>query len=272
MRIRLNIVRPEGNREEPRMLVHGVLMISTTGTESLQVGDKTISLLQVDGEMKKEELERVQIKHYQDGVRRLKPELDFQIELQGEKPDFRIRRGTKSLGLDLAALAFTNRRRAVAQFRRVRDELRSAYRNGRLRFCRGLEILLSFSTEKVPRPNRIRAEISQLIAALETFKIDEQGWSALDGSKWVNGVGPEPFPIGESGSSADGSISWYVVGNMLAQNSFARECGFNVEHQYMETVTAAKVKCRIEEIVAKHDKRDQGIEELGPVKTHAGPR
>ena len=76
------------------------------------------------------------------------------------------------------------------------------------------------------------------------------------------GVGPQPFPIGESGSSADGSISWCVVGNMIAQNSFSRECGFNVEHQYLETVTAAEVKCRIEEIIVKHDKRDQGIDEL----------
>ena len=46
------------------------------------------------------------------------------------------------------------------------------------------------------------------------------------------------------------------------KNSFARECGFNVEHQYLETVTAAEVKCRIEEIIAKHDKCDQGIDEL----------
>ena len=213
------------------MVMHGIVWISTTGEDYLQVSDNTISLLQVDREMTKEELERGQIEHYRDSARRLKPELDFQIELQSDRPDFRIRRSTKSLGLDVAALAFAERREALAQFRRVREELRSAYRKGQLRSCRGLEILLSFPTEHVPRPNRIRAEISQLITALETFKFDEQAWSQLDVSKWVMGVGPQPFPIGESGSSADGSISWCVVGNMIAQNSFARECGFNVEHQ-----------------------------------------
>lgn len=250
--------------------MHGILWTSTTGEENLQVSDNTISLLQVDREMTKEELERVQIEHYRDSVRRLKPELAFEIESQSDKPDFRIRRGTKSLGLDVAALAFTKRRKAVAQFRKVRDELRAAYLNGQLRSCRGLEILLRFSKEQVvPCPNRISAAISQLIAALETFKIDEQVWSQLDGSKLVMGLEPEPFPMGESGSSADGSISWYVVGDMHAQNSFARECGFNVEHQYLETVTAANVKSRIEEIVAKHDKSDQGIDEL--VIVAAGP-
>ena len=133
------------------MVMHGIVWTSTTGEEYLKVSDNTISLLQVDREMTKEKLKRGQIEHYQESVRRLKPELDFQIEFQSDRPDFRIRRSTKSLGLDVAALAFTERKKAVAQFRRVREELRSAYRNGQLRSCRGLEILLS-SDRTCPSP------------------------------------------------------------------------------------------------------------------------
>ena len=241
---------------------HGLLMRSANGAEWLQVSDATVSVLLPSAPLSKRDLELIQVKCYQALAKSKKVDLSFDILEHLDKPDFWIGRNGQKVGLDVAAFAFTERREAAAQFRLIKNRLRDAYRAGRLRQCQSINVNLAFKTDFIPHPEKIERAIAELTDILEGLQPDPQLWSTLDGSKWVLGKTPNPFPMGESGRTSDGNIEWYVTGNTLPNNSFSIECGFNLEHQYMGTATSMDVKQRLDEIIAQHDKPNQQIDEL----------
>jgi hypothetical protein len=240
---------------------HGVIAQHDDGTESLQVSDATIKLLDMTGQISKEELELVQIQRYQSICEALSSPYSFRIIKQRDRPDFFVERGGKEMGIDVAAFAFNERRRSAAQFWDIKNALRDAYRAGRLRKCRGVEIVLAFA-DRIPTAANARIPIAELVDAFETLEVDWEARAKLDGPAWVMGKVENPFPIGQSGSTSDGSIRWYVSGLGSAKNVFSTECGFNIELQYLATATKNEVKDVLDGIVAKHDKPGQNIDEL----------
>jgi hypothetical protein len=239
------------------MISFSILMTTVDGNEHFQISDSTCTVYDFEGELNKQQLELVQLKHYQEKVKKIRPEFNFEIESQADRPDFKVCQNNKIHGVDVTEFAFTKRRSAFAQFREVKELLRKAYREGELRSCRGLQINLSFPARDKLRTNQLGNAVKQLVSALNTYYFD--GNVPDD---WVNTPGPGPFPLGESGISDDALVSWYVVGNLPAGNSFYKECNFNVEHQYAENVDKNDVRAQLEKIINKHDKPDQNIDEL----------
>lgn len=234
------------------------------GSERVQVGDATIGLVQVSGPpLKKTELELCHVEQFCRLAEKLRPDLSVEIVEQRDRPDFRVRRRTHEFGLDLVAFAFTERREAIFQFRFLKEQLRAAYDQGRLRQCEGICISVEFGERSESAPRKVTEKIvTELIDAFEKLRIDKEAWKvAAADENWVMG-GSLPFPMGQQGKSSDGTVTWRVPGLAHNPSNFVAHCGFQLEHAYLETVTASEVKLRVNELVSSHDKLNQGIHEL----------
>lgn len=244
-------------------MLPSVLMKTTDGTERLQVSDTTICLLTTQDLIDKEKLERHQLEHFNGLAKLLRPDLAVEIISQADRPDFRVSRGGKLFGLDVAAFAFTARREAVNQFRSLKEHLINAYHRGRLRGCQGVHIVVAFGDPGTHPPRRLeQATVDELITAFERLTIDSDAWERAATPDWVMGRVPNPFPMGQTGKTSDGQVEWHVPGLMRVENNFTKICLFQIEHLYLHTVTKDDVKLRLNEIISKHDQPGQGIDEL----------
>lgn len=249
------------------MLLGPTILYKMNGEPKAQVGDRMVQVLPLEAPLTKQGVERAQADHFQRQVAG-HSEWSFEIEHARDRPDFWIRRGDHRLGLDVAAFAGTERRRAADQFRKLKLILMAAYRRGRLRQCEGIEVQLFFSTERLLRPEQFERSSVRLIESLERYRVDHAAWARTNGSEFVAG-GPKPFPMGESGSSHDGSMNWHVSGLTQGYSVFFNTCGFNIEHQYTEIARPDIVRANVDRIIAAHDVAGQMIDEL--VLVAAGP-
>jgi hypothetical protein len=239
----------------PTILYHS----SEEGEEIAEVNDQMIRVLPLPQQLTKQGVELAQVKHFQHHVAEVQ-EWAFEIDLAHDRPDFWIRRGEQRLGLDVAALASTPRRRAADQFRKLKKTLIKAYGRGRLRQCKGIEVQIFFTTERVPTPQQFEGSVGELIEALERYKVDTQTWQRLDRDSFM--AGANPYPMGQTGSSANQLMNWHVSGLIRSETLVSISCGFNIEHQYVELASPSKVSADLERIISGHDIVGQGIDEL----------
>jgi len=227
--------------------------------EVAQIGDQTIQVLQLEQPLTKTAVEMAQATHFQRQVAAI-PEWAFTIEHARDRPDFWIQRNGRRLGLDVAALASTSRRRAADQFRKIKLVLMAAHRRGRLRQCRGIEVQLFFSTERIPTPQHFDKSAEELIFALEKYSVDAEAWEQIDRNQFLQGL--NPYPMGQHGESTDKSMNWHVSGLTNNQTIFSSNCGFNIEHQYTEIASATTFFAQVQRIISSHDVSSQNIDEL----------
>lgn len=236
-----------------------IISPASVGDEVAQVGDNTILVLPLSQPLTKQGVELAQAEHFQREVAE-NPNWAFDILLARDRPDFWIQRGTTRLGLDVAAFASTERRRAADQFRRLKRILMAEYRRGRLRQCEGVEVQLFFSEERLPKPEKFEKSITEFVVALEGYRVDHAAWARVDGVSFITGA--NPYPLGEAGTTTDGTMNWHVSGLNRSESVFSRSCGFNVEHQFVEMTSATKVAAELQRIIGAHDIAGQGINEL----------
>ncbi len=234
-----------------------IIMTSSEGAETVSFGDATFTLIEVEKKLEKPELERIQVEHFRKLAQALRPDLAVEIVSPGDRPDFIVKRGAESFGLDVTELAFTKRRSSAFQFGRFKDDLRRAHDDGRLRGCKGAHIEV-FALPPGSPWIKVQAPIlNELIDTFETLTIDFDVWNATDV------MSPMPdFGMPIEGTTSDGSVQWMVCGSARAPNSFVRSCGFQVEHAYRHHVTEQDVRARIDELVDGHDDPSQKIDEL----------
>lgn len=229
----------------------GIISKDSSGEEQFQVLGQTVTIIL--NRMKKQELELCQAEKYKAIAASKNKNLIFDIVECKDGPDFLISRAGERLGLDVAAFAYTKRRQAIAKFEIIKRRFKEYYDQGRLRSCEGINIQLRFREPIMPGPAQIEGEIEELVDKFETLKVDRHAWENINPDSII-GKAPPPFPLGQSGTTRDGSVDWHVQGLTDFSNIFSVECGFSVEHGYDFLATYEEIKKRLDEIVLKHDK------------------
>jgi hypothetical protein len=225
-----------------------------------------ISLMRTDRPMSTPEMDLVQMTQYKRLVSLHWPDMAFEIESQRERPDFIILRGGQQWGVDMVALTSTSRKAASAQFWQLKERLRCAYQQGRLRQCAGLQFGLRFQGNKVPPARMMENAIDELASIFEKFSVTEECLRHLDDPDSV--MKAQPFPLGQRGSTVCGKIHWEVAGLFRIhpshpQDSFMRDCKFSVVHWFTDNINCEELAATFDRLIGNHDKEEsQGIDEL----------
>lgn len=256
------------------MFSFGIIAQPCEGEATYMANDVVFQALQITEPMSKRQIEYQQVLHYQDVAARAFPSLSFDIDVEAltrpanESPDFYIRRDGLLIGLDATEFSFATRRGTASRFNVIRQSLRDAFSRGRLKGCAGTSISLELANREVDGERALAKHVAELIESMDMLRVTPEVAAQFKEFE-VDAIGLGPYPIGESGSIANGSIKWTVQSvfdgplDLAGMDVFARECGFFVEHYYRQTVTLSEVKAELDRIISSHDKSDtQRIDEL----------
>jgi len=178
----------------------------------------------------------------------------FTIEARGNRPDFRILRKGRSIGLDVTVFTIPLQRLRHIRFSRFLDNLDKAIIHGEYNHCNGIQITVDFDTEKIPEDIDAKS-VADFVAA----------------TRWVGIQADAIHVVAQRMRHSDaffhiggqcGPVIWNLTGVWRSKTGArtptrAREILKDVGIRF------DKITEEINRLVAKHDSSaEQGIDEL----------
>jgi len=203
-------------------------------------------------------LERVQLERYRVDYFLRTGVLRFDDVRRGDDPpDFIVSGGTVDETIDLAALGLEERRKAYGLFRRFRERLFAATKEGRLAHLRGTLVNVWFLTEgQLPPKATDELILEGLLQELQAYRPDREGYAQAVDSIMRDGF-PERLPTQLLPiSTADQSAGCQIVPveEGALSGPFSSATGFECQLKTSTYVRQSDIRAELNRLIAQHDK------------------
>ena len=220
--------------------------------------DPPVQMFASASRIEKSVLERIQLEKFRFDVLLQSQAVPFEdVREGGDPPDFVVRNGGESEGLDCAALTFQSRRAAYQLFRNLRREIAASVDEFDFSSVAGCMLGISFEAEsQVPPKRGDRAALREIVQSIANFPDRRREIVEFAQSAFSQGGLPAQLPIDVMTGRSETNLASFVV-NVIPDGQlngeFYEATGFECSLSMSFEATRANTFTELERIVKKHD-------------------
>ncbi|WP_284077170.1 hypothetical protein [Herbaspirillum aquaticum] len=234
-------------------------IIIAGGPDNTEIITPSDNILKIAPFENKKAMEHAHLRHFQESVKKKFPQYSFSDFQEGaDPPDFEIKRGGITSGLELTMYTLGERREQIKFFAKIQEQVKQLVESKAIDSLEGVRIHLSFG-ELGGKPNKVKDEVLQeLMDAFIQLTHRPKGPMPKD----LN-FKKAPYPVGEEGQVGNGAIHWMVTGlsNMpLRGSALANATGFELSYTQAFPTSRKEIIAQLQACIDAKDK--PGADEL----------